>query len=175
MIFALILSIGISNPVFADNNKPLDIAEIINLENQWAEGIVNIGKVYQSGGNYTEEAQRLIEKLYGYNDGEVLFKPTKAAEDQFREDKEQALSYFVGGNNPEDHGFAIQPWSNVRFENHNIVTDKDSAIAMGNYYFTDAKTKKEVKVEFTFGIKRAWDGRPVIFLHHSSLPYQPKH
>lgn len=41
---------------------------------------------------------------------------------------------------------------------------------MGNYYFTD-KNGKEVKVEFTFGYKRAKDSRLVIFLHHSSIPF----
>ena len=105
----------------------------------------------------------------------MLFKPTKAAHDQFRETKAEAMSYFVGGENPEDHGFAIQPWSAVRFENNGIVidADADTAEAMGNYYFTDAKTGTEVKVEYTFAYKRLKDGRLAIFLHHSSLPYQP--
>lgn len=175
LALGIALSMGVNSLALAGDIKPLTTGDVVKLENEWGTGIVKIGKVYQAGGNYKEEAKKLIDRMYGYDNGKVLFKPTKATEDQFRESKEQALSYFVGGSNPEDHGFAIQPWSKVRFENQDIVIDKDSAMAMGNYYFTDAKTGKEVKVEFTFGIKRANDGRPVIFLHHSSLPYQPQH
>ncbi len=152
---------------------PLTEQDVIKAQEAWAKGIVEIGKVYQDGGDYKAAASKLIDQLYGYGHGKVLFKPTKAAHDQFRETKAEALSYFVGGENPEDHGFALQPWSKVRFENNLIAIDSDSAEAMGNYFFTDAKTGNEVKVEYTFGYKRIKDGRVVIFLHHSSLPYQP--
>ncbi|MDD4885791.1 MAG: hypothetical protein PHO64_02580 [Thiomonas sp.] len=175
LILGIALSLGAGGLAVAKNTKPLTTSDVVKLEKEWGVGIVDIGKTFQAGGDYETQAKKLIDLLYGYDEGKVLFKPTKAAQDQFREDKEQALSYFVGGSNPEDHGFAIQPWSKVRFENQSIVIDKDSAIAMGNYYFTDAKTNKEVKVEFTFAIKRANNNRPVIFLHHSSLPYQPQH
>ncbi|MGQ9831530.1 MAG: hypothetical protein ACUVQI_07980, partial [Thermochromatium sp.] len=104
----------------------------------------------------------------------VLFKPTKAAVDEFRETREEALSYFVTGVEAEDHGFALQPWSRVRFVNHQIVINQDTAEAMGNYYFTDAKTGEVVKADFTFGYRRAADGHLVVFLHHSSLPYRPE-
>ena len=175
LLLVIALSLGTDSLAVAKNTRTLTTNDVVKLENEWGVGIVDIGKTYQAGGDYKSQAKKLIDHMYGYDEGKVLFKPTKAAQDQFREDKEQALSYFVGGSNSEDHGFAIQPWSKVRFENQSIVIDKDSAIAMGNYYFTDAKTDKEVKVEFTFAIKRANDGRPVIFLHHSSLPYQPQH
>ncbi|MHB8921596.1 MAG: hypothetical protein ACYC3N_11300 [Halothiobacillus sp.] len=156
-------------------NKPITDTDVIHAENEWGKGIVEIGKIYQNGGDYKAVASELIDRMYAYGDGEVLFKPTKAANDQFREDKEQALSYFVGGSNPEDHGFALQPWSKVRFENSHIDVNSSTAIAMGNYFFTDAKTNKEVKVEFTMGFERAKDGHLEIFLHHSSIPYQPAH
>jgi hypothetical protein len=137
---------------------------------------VSIGKVFQAGEDYNTKAREMIAKMYGYDDGPVLFKPTKAVVDQFRETADQALSYFVGGSVTEDHGFALQPWSEVRFENHDIVIQDGVAVAMGNYYFTDAVTGKAVKVEYTLGIRRsAADGRPVIFLHHSSLPFQAGH
>jgi len=42
---------------------------------------------------------------------------------------------------------------------------------MGYYVFTDATTKAKVTVEYTFGYKRCSDGKPRIFLHHSSVPY----
>jgi hypothetical protein len=82
---------------------------------------------------------------------------------------------FVTGVVPEDHGFALQPWSAVRFENAGIIIDADSAVAMGNYFFTDANTGKEAKAEFTFGYVRGTDGKLLINVHHSAFPYQPSH
>lgn len=102
----------------------------------------------------------------------MLFKPTKAAADQFRGTKDEALSYFVTGNIAEDKGFALAPYSKVRFENEGMVIDCDSAMAMGNYYFTTTDGK-DIKVEYSFGYVKDEDGELKINLHHSSLPYQP--
>jgi hypothetical protein len=167
---------GAITPVFAESAKaPITEAEVLAAESSWGTGLVQIGDVFTKGGDYKAAASSFIDAHYAFKDGVVLFKPTKAAVDEFREDKQQALSYFVGGIELEDHGFAINPWSNVRFDNKGFYIDEDSAIAMGNYYFTDAKTGKEVKVDFTMGFKRApGDGHLELFLQHSSLPYEPK-
>merc|ERR1719331_612044 len=74
----------------------------------------------------------------------------------------------------EDAGFAInggKGWSNVVFTNHQIDLNGPVAIAMGSYDFTDASSGDVVTVEYTFGYKRNEDGKPRIFLHHSSVPY----
>ena len=80
------------------------------------------------------------------------FKPTKTAVRQFRVEEAGALSYFIAGNDeyPEDKGFALQPWTNVRFENAAVILEDKRAIAMGNYFFTDLNGN-ETKVEYTFG------------------------
>lgn len=148
-------------------------SEVASAQKQWGECIVKIGKAPAAQAKRT--AQECIDTLYAYDNGGVLFKPTKAAVKQFRMDKTSALSYFVTGGEAEDHGFALQPWSNVRFENAKTLTDSDSALAMGNYYFTDAKTGKDVKVEYTFGYIKDQNGKLKINLHHSSLPYAPAH
>ena len=109
--------------------------------------------------------------MYAYDEGAVLFKPTKAAELPFRATKEEALSYFVGGDISEDSGFALEPWTDIRFDNHETIIDTDSAIASGEYYFTSGKTGDETKVEYTFGFIRDDEGNLRINLHHSSLPY----
>lgn len=145
--------------------------EVIWLQNKWSYSIVNIGLAYIEGGDYKEVTLNMINDMYAYHEGEVLFKPTKATRVQFRDSQELAFSYFVGGLIKEDHGFALKPWSNVYFNNHQIIIERQLAFAMGNYYFIDANNGEEVKAEFTIAIKRAVDGRPVIFLHHSSLPY----
>ena len=112
-------------------------SDVIEAQKAWGEGIVNIGLAYTKKQNYTNIANKLVDELYDYDEGEVLFKPTKASEKQFRRTKEEAVSYFVKGIEPEDHGFALQPWSSVRFDNSNIIIHGDTAIAMGNYFFTD--------------------------------------
>ncbi len=166
---------SLTAPAFAATG-PITEAEVTAAEAEWAKGIVHVGDVFTQGGDYKTAASDLIDAMYGYQDGTVLFKPTKAAVDEFRETKDQALSYFVGGSEPEDHGFAITPWSAVRFDNKGMVIDADSATVMGNYYFTNAKTGEDVKVDFTMGFKRApSDGHLELFLHHSSLPYVAAH
>ena len=176
LAIALAATAALSGPVLAASaSDPITEADVLAAETLWGDGIVTIGTTFTEGGDYKAAAAEHIAKLYAYGDGTVLFKPTKAAEDEFRETPDEALSYFVGGGEPEDHGFAIQPWTKVRFENDGIVIGKDAATAMGNYYFTDAKTGKEVKVDFTMAFKRAADGHLELFAHHSSLPYVPKH
>ncbi|MEM6499416.1 MAG: phosphoribosyl-AMP cyclohydrolase, partial [Pseudomonadota bacterium] len=107
-----------------------------------------------------------------YNQGTVLFKPTLASKDQFRGTFDEALSYFVGGKISEDGGFAIAPYTAVRWEPEGTTINGTTALAMGNYFFTKTDGS-EVKVEYTFGIEKMDDGQLKIVLHHSSLPYQP--
>lgn len=145
--------------------------DILNAQKIWADAIVKIGKTFLENGDYEAVAHHIIDHLYAYDEGNVLFKPTKAGKDQFRGTEKEALSYFVKGLLEEDHGFALQPWSEVRFENEDFLLMQEYAIAMGNYYFTDAHTGKEVQVEFTFGYLKNLKGDLLINLHHSSLPY----
>ncbi len=151
--------------------KPISEADVLAAQQEWANGIVEISKVYLNKGDYRERAKQHIQDLYAYGQGDVLFKPTLASDDQFRESFDEALSYFVGGKIKEDSGFAIKPWSNARFGEQNIVIDSDSAIAMGNYYFTPHGEDTETKVEYTFGYIRDDDGNLRINVHHSSLPF----
>lgn len=144
--------------------------KVLEAQTKWAQGIVKIGEAKLKGGDYRTEAQKLIDSLYGYDSGNVLFKPTKAKQDQFRDTFDEAHSYFVTGVVEEDQGFAINPWTQVRFDNHNIVIADDIALAMGNYFFTTTDNQ-EVMVEYTFGYRLDDQGDVKIFLHHSSLPF----
>jgi hypothetical protein len=146
--------------------------EILQAQRQWGDGIVAIGRAFTDGEDYRQRAEEHLDALYAFDDGQVLFKPTKAAEAQFRNDRVSALSYFVTGDADfaEDHGFALQPWVGVRFENVGFVLGEDIALAMGNYFFTDVHGE-ETKVEYSFGYVRDDRGRLKIVLHHSSLPF----
>ena len=146
--------------------------EIAEAQRTWGDGIVKIGKAYTDKGDYVKAAENHLDTLYAFEAGTVLFKPTKAADTQFRLNREGALSYFVGSNDKyqEDHGFAIHPWTNVRFENIASYIHGDYAVTMGNYYFTQLDGA-EVKVEYTFGYFKGEDGKLKINLHHSSVPF----
>merc|ERR1711920_1143999 len=135
---------------------------------------MGISQVHTEGGDYKAAAAEAAGALYAYGHSKVLFKPTKAAEVQFRPTAEEAMSYFVGGKYEEDGGFAInggKGWSDCVYENHDIDLNGDVAMAMGNYFFTCATSGAKAKVEYTFGYKVCEDGKIRIFLHHSSVPY----
>ncbi|MGB3752609.1 MAG: phosphoribosyl-AMP cyclohydrolase [Parerythrobacter sp.] len=154
---------------------PITAAEVEAAQTAWGEGIVAIGQAYTDEGDYRAAAADHISKFYNYADGEtLLFKPTLAAEDQFRESTDEALSYFVGTEGTEDGGFAIAPYTAVRWENNGtIISDAgDMAVAMGNYFFrgTDGT---DTKVEYSFAYEKDDNGELKIVLHHSSLPFDP--
>mmetsp|Transcript_26402 Transcript_26402/g.74304 ORF Transcript_26402/g.74304 Transcript_26402/m.74304 type:complete len:297 (+) Transcript_26402:92-982(+) len=159
---------------------PVTKEEVLAVQNAWAGAIQNISKIYLDGGDYVSAAAKAAGELYAYGHSNVLFKPTKAAEYQFRPTPEEAMSYFVGckaveGGYEEDGGFAINGgngFSSCVYDNHKIELVGGVGIAMGNYVFTCATTGEESKVEYTFGYRRCEDGKVRIFLHHSSVPFQ---
>jgi hypothetical protein len=150
----------------------ISLKEVENIQKDWGANLVKLGSLNGNFEACKNEASRMIKRLYGYDNGIVLFKPTKAKESQFRLSFEGAKSYFIGGdeNFSEDSGFALQPWTNVRFENASVVLNEKTAIAMGNYFFTDLNGNV-VKVEYTFGYFLDSKQCLKINLHHSSLPY----
>ncbi len=135
------------------------LEEITTAQDQWGKGIVLIGKKEL-------EASHFLKKMYDKN---ALFKPTMAKEIPFRLELDEAISYFVGGVVKEDNGFAMKPWTNVRFDNAKINLYKEYATAMGHYYFTDLNNE-ETKVEYSFVYIKDEEGKLKISLHHSSLP-----
>lgn len=164
-------ALALAAPVHAqDESAPITTEEVEAAQKAWGEGIVRISAAYANGENYKDIAREHLDTLYNYDNGMVLFKPTLAADDQFRGTYDEALSYFVKGIRSEDTGFAIKGWTNVRFENEGIVTDDDNAMAMGNYFFT-GPDGAVTKVEYTFGYVRGADGELKINTHHSSVPY----
>ena len=189
LIIASALAIAACQPGYAEaKQKPTAIAaaqaapadrcitekEVVAAQQAWGEGIVKIGQAYTAGGDYSATAAEHIERFYAYDQSLVLFKPTLASVAQFRTSFDSALSYFVGGNPsyPEDKGFAIKPWTKVRWQNVGITNNAcNMAVAMGNYFFTAQAGGPETKVEYTFGYIRDAKGDLKIVVHQSSVPY----
>ena len=146
--------------------------QVQDAQNLWGEGVVKIGSLKNNRTECEEFANEFLNERYAFETSSVLFKPTKCALEQFRPTKLEALSYFIAGYEracQEDKGFAIEPWTSVRFENAGFILEENRAIAMGNYFFTDLGGN-EAKVEYTFGYKLI-NGQLKIDLHHSSFPY----
>ena len=147
-------------------------SQIHEAQKKWGNGIVKIGTLKDNESECLEFTKSFLNSLYDFNNNDVLFKPTKASEEQFRPNFQMALSYFLGGSQSycsEDEGFAMKPWLDVKFVNSGFIIENERAIAMGNYFFTDS-SGAVVKVEYTFGYKLR-NGSLVIDLHHSSLPF----
>ena len=148
--------------------------QVEEAQNVWGAGDVKIGSLKLNRSDCESFTSEFLDKLYAFENGPVLFKPTKCAVEQFRPTKAEATSYFIAGDDracQEDNGFAINPWTKVRFENSGFILEDNRAIAMGNYFFTDLDNN-EAKVEYTFGYKLS-NGILKIDLHHSSFPYNP--
>ncbi|CAK0824603.1 unnamed protein product [Prorocentrum cordatum] len=162
---------GASAPTYIFNSS-IAKEQVLEAQKAWGDGIVKISAAHANGEDFTFLAKEHIRNLYGYGVTDVLFKPTLASEIQFRSTFDEALSYFVATNGvcSEDSGFAIKGWKAVRWENVDITTSGNTAMAMGNYFFTTPEGG-EVKVEYTFGYFLDGEGKVRINLHHSSVPY----
>jgi len=146
-------------------------ADVEAAQQSWGQGLVAIGAA-ETHEKAHALAEAFVREHYLLEDGTLLFCPTRAAVSQFRSTLEDAVSYFVGGNpkHEEDHGFALDAWSSVRFENTGVVLKGGLAIAMGNYFF-GKPDGSEQKVEYSFVYVRSEDGSVRIQLHHSALVY----
>ena len=147
--------------------------QVMEAQEKWGNGVVKIGALKEKRTECEAFASSFLDDRYAFASSTVLFKPTKCEIEQFRPTKSEALSYFIAGEDSackEDKGFAIQPWTKVRFENTGIILEEKRAIAMGNYFFTDLNGN-EAKVEYTFGYQLE-NGELKIDLHHSSFPYK---
>lgn len=150
-----------------------DISDAISA---WGEGLIEISLTYENYGieKASVVASTMLDKLYGFSLGPVLFKPTLSGGVQtFRPTREAALSYFVGHNPdyPNDSGFGLKPWRKVTSKTSAIFIDENVAMWMGWVNFID-KDGLVVTVDKSWGYQLDNSRSLRIILHHSSLPYQ---
>ncbi|MEY2913223.1 MAG: hypothetical protein RLZZ184_2532 [Cyanobacteriota bacterium] len=167
-----------STPKTSVVNTSITEAEVLAAQKAWGQALVSISTTYDEKGMAAAKklADDIIDTLYAYQSGLVLFKPTLTTGDQtFRTTHKGALSYFVGGDSsfPQDTGFALKGWRKVEIRNAGIFIVGNTATTMGNVSITD-KTGKVTTVDKTWQFIRGGDGKLRIILHHSSLPYSQK-
>ena len=150
--------------------------DVLKALNDWGESLIAISRAYEDDGLASARAiaEQTLDRLYGFELGPVLFKPTLSGGPQtFRLTKIGALSYFVG-NDPEypnDSGFGIKFWRSIKPETSATFIQNDVAMWMGWVSFID-KNNSVVKVDKTFGYAKDKNGILKIVLHHSSLPFE---
>ena len=158
---------------YGDRNKITE-AEVLAAQQAWGEALIQISRDFNYGGleKAQQTARSVLETAYAFQHGPVLFKPTLASgEHTFRNQKDYALSYFVGGNDRlGDPGFALKGWESFQIENAGVVINGEMALTMGHVMLTDADGNT-TKVDKTWGFQRFDDGDLRIVLHHSSLPF----
>ena len=73
--------------------------DVLKIQKAWSDGLLKIVDKYHKNLDYIGETNEFIDSMYGYDLGEVLFKPTLACDIQFRLTKEDAMSYFIANLN----------------------------------------------------------------------------
>ena len=72
--------------------------DIIKAQNEWSNGIIKMGEISNNREKLESFVSDFLDITYNFQE-KVLFKPTKARIEQFRNDKDSATSYFIGGDN----------------------------------------------------------------------------
>tara|TARA_B100001250_G_scaffold325767_1_gene289647 strand:- start:1433 stop:1876 length:444 start_codon:yes stop_codon:yes gene_type:complete len=141
--------------------------QIEHFLNSWKDGVIEIGRIHLEGGDYEKSAELFVSTHYAFDSEEVLFKPTFTKEVIFRNSKDLALSYFIGGEVAEDKGFALKPWEEIRLEELNIIEQDNLMVAMGTLNFKPLNLEENTLIAFTFLLIDADDSLK-IKVHHSS-------
>ena len=141
--------------------------QIEHFLNSWKDGVIEIGRIHLEGGDYEKSAELFVSTHYAFDSEEVLFKPTFTKEVIFRNSKDLALSYFIGGEVAEDKGFALKPWEEIRLEELNIIEQDNLMVAMGTLNFKPLNLKENTLIAFTFLLIDKDDSLK-IKVHHSS-------
>ena len=157
---------------------PILEKDLSTARTAWGNGLLEISKSFEADGieMARKVAGNMLDTLYGFDLGQVLFKPTLSSGSQtFRPTKEGALSYYTGQNSvyPNDVGFGVLSWREFNSNTSAIFIDDTVALWMGSFTLID-RDGKVTKVEKSWGYKLDDDGNLRIMLHHSSLPYEIK-
>ena len=155
---------------------PISEKDLAEARQAWGNGLIKISDIFEREGIQKAHsiASKLVDHLYGFDFGPILFKPTlSGGAKTFRENRDGTLSYFVGQNPnyPRDTGFGLKYWRDVQFDTANIFIEETVAMWMGWVTFTD-KNGSITKVDKSWGYKQDPHGNLKIVLHHSSLPYE---
>ena len=142
--------------------------EVKKFLSSWTKGVIEIGKAHEEMDDFRGVAINFLNHHYAFEEDDVMFKPTFTSIKLFRNNFEEALSYFIAGSFDEDNGFALKPWGKIELNQEpNIRLVDDYAYVMGSLNFYPLKSEDYSKVVFTFILKKFSNNLKLV-LHHSS-------
>ena len=150
------------------NKTEINVDEVNKFLNSWASGVIEIGKTFKGGGDTVDKAEEFIDSHYAFDFQDVLFKPTYTKEVVFRNNKDEALSYFISGDIKEDKGFALKPWEKITLDKIYTLNEHNIIIAMGILNLKPLDTFDEIRLAFTFVLIKDDKDQLKIKVHHSS-------
>ena len=150
-----------------NRSNSINLNEVEDFLHSWKKGIIDIGTLFHENNDYKAEARSFIEKHYAFDIGDVLFKPTFTNEVVFRNNPEDALSYFISGDISEDSGFAIKPWEDIKLLGVNYILEDNLSAVMGILNLKPLNSENKTKIAFTFILVKDNDDLK-IKVHHSS-------
>ena len=72
--------------------------DVVSIQKKWSNGLLEIVNQHQNNLDFNSCASEFIDRLYDYQNTEVLFKPTLANKIQFRNSKLSLLKKSTGNN-----------------------------------------------------------------------------
>ncbi|MDG2316451.1 MAG: hypothetical protein P8M36_05980 [Gammaproteobacteria bacterium] len=150
-----------------NRSNNINLNEVEYFLHSRKKGIIDIGILFHENNDYKAEARSFIEKHYAFDIGDVLFKTTFTNEVVFRNNPEDALSYFISGDIPEDSGFAIKPWQDIEASEVNFLVEDSFCAVMGVLNLKSLNSENQTKIAFTFILVKD-ENRIKIKIHHSS-------
>ncbi|HIJ37013.1 MAG TPA: hypothetical protein HPP59_07060, partial [Deltaproteobacteria bacterium] len=72
-IFILGLAIIFTAGVVGAEQIKITEEEVVEAQKDWGDALVSLGKTYSDGQNYRQAAESLVDRLYAYQTGQVLF------------------------------------------------------------------------------------------------------
>ena len=142
-------------------------SKIKEFLDSWTKGVIEIGKAYSKKEDFEKEALKFLSKHYAFKTQQILFKPTFTKEKIFRNNLEDALSYFVKGKFSEDNGFALKPWEQIELDELKVLEEENLLAAMGTLRFKPLNSEEISLVAFTFCFIDQVNSLK-IKIHHSS-------
>ena len=127
---------------------PILEKDLATARTAWGNGLLEISKSFETDGieMARKVAGNMLDTLYGFDLGQVLFKPTLSGGNQtFRLTKEGALSYYTGQNSvyPNDVGFGVL--------NLSELIDVDSILS--EIEFNDVSPSEDVWIHDSFRLE----------------------
>ena len=166
--YNLDLLVHINQEGVRNNINPISSGSKIHTDVMKTQSLIQALDKYKfdaafGGARRDEEKSRAKERIFSFRDKKHRWDP--------KNQKPELWNLF---NTKIDQGesvrvFPLSNWTEILFDNSNIIINEDIAIAMGNYTFKNEASK--IKVEYSFVYKNYGDEIKII-LHHSSLPYK---